>query len=166
VDAPDAREGAVAAMTRAGAEALVRGDAPLGTTPRRRLLELAAPPRMPGLDAARGSVEAGGLMAAHVSTADRLRRAASDVERLLTGPTPGDLPVAPPTTGALGITRTTTEALGLPLPPPLRVPAAAGSRCAARPKAPRARDVGPGAPRPQGRVRLMCPGRHPREAPS
>jgi putative ABC transport system substrate-binding protein len=184
VDAPDAREGAVAAMTRAGAEALVRGDAPVGTTHRRWLLELAAPPRVPGLDAARGSVEAGGLMAAHVSPADRWRRAASDVARLLTGATPGDLPVAPPTTGVLGITRTTAEALGLPLPPPLRFPAAAGSRCAARPKAPRARDVGPmhpstsvdtirgptppgpGAPRPQGRVRLTCPGRHPREAPS
>ena len=184
VDAPDAREGAVAAMTRAGAEALVRCDAPLGTTPRRRLLELAVPPQMPGLDAARGSVEAGGLVAAHVSTADRLRRAASDVERLLTGATPGDLPVEPPTTGTLGITLKTAEALGLPLPPPLRVLAAAGSRCAARPKAPRARDVGPlnpstsvdtirgptppgpGAPRPQGRVRLTCPGRHPREAPS
>jgi putative ABC transport system substrate-binding protein len=128
VDAPDAREGAVAAMTRAGAEALVRCDAPVCTTHRRRLLELAAQPRVPGLDAARGSVEAGGLMADTVSTADRLRRAASDVERLLTGAKPGDLPVEQPTTCALGITLKTAEALGLPLPPPLLFPAAEGSR--------------------------------------
>ena len=119
VDAPDELEGAFAAMTRAGAEALLMFYSPFFTTYRRRLMELVAQHRLPGIYEARGYVEAGGLMSYNVSNADLFRRAASYVDRILKGAKPGDLPVEQPTTFELVINLKTAEALGLTIPPTL-----------------------------------------------
>jgi putative tryptophan/tyrosine transport system substrate-binding protein len=119
VDAPDELEGAFAAMRREGAEALLMFFSPFFSTHRRRLLELAAQHRLPGIFESRAYVEAGGLMSYNVSYADLFRRAAAYVDKILKGAKPADLPVEQPTKFELVINLKTAEALGLTLPPTL-----------------------------------------------
>jgi ABC-type uncharacterized transport system substrate-binding protein len=119
VDAPDALEGAFAAMRREGAEALLMFFSPFFTTHRQRLMELAAQHRLPGIFESRAYVEAGGLMSYNVSYAALFRRAASYVDRILKGAKPADLPVEQPTNFELVINLKTAQALGLTIPPSL-----------------------------------------------
>jgi putative tryptophan/tyrosine transport system substrate-binding protein len=119
VDAPDELEGAFAAMTREGAGALLMVFSPFFTTHRRRLLELAAEHRLPGMYESRAYVEAGGLMSYNVSSAALHRRAGSYVDRILKGTKAADLPVEQPTTFELIINLKTAQALGLTIPPTL-----------------------------------------------
>jgi putative ABC transport system substrate-binding protein len=119
VDAPDELEGAFAPMTREGAGALLMFFSPFFTTHRRRLLELAAQHRLPGMYESRAYVEAGGLMSYNVSSAALYRRAGSHVDRILKGAKPADLPVEQPTAFELVINLKTAQALGLTIPPTL-----------------------------------------------
>ena len=119
VDAPDELEGAFAAMTREGAEALLMFNAPFFITHRMRILELAAKHRLPGMHEFREDVEAGGLMSYNASRADLLRRAAYYVDRILKGTKPAELPVEQPTKFELVINLKTAQALGITIPPSL-----------------------------------------------
>jgi putative ABC transport system substrate-binding protein len=121
VDTPDELEGAFAAMTRAGAEALWVSNAPLFVTHGRRIAELALQHRLPGIYEFRGQVAAGGLMSYNANLADYFRRAASYVDRILKGAKPADLPVEQPTKFALVINLKTAQALGITIPPHLLV---------------------------------------------
>jgi len=116
VDTPDELEGAFAAMTRAGAEALFVFNSPLFGTHSRRIAELAVQHRLPGMYEFRVSVEAGGLMSYNTSVADYLRRAASYVDRILKGAQPAELPVEQPTKCELVINLKTAKALGITIP--------------------------------------------------
>ena len=61
---------------------------------RRRLVELAAENRLPAVYAFREFVDVGGLMSYGGDLADLIRRAATDVDKILKGTKPGDLPVS------------------------------------------------------------------------
>src|SRR5437899_3296240 len=117
VDAPEELEGAFAAMRREGAEALLMFGSPFFTTHLRRLMELVAQHRLPGIYDLRSFVEAGGLMSYNAWTADLFRRAASYVDRILKGAKPGDLPVEQPMRFKLVINLKTAKALGITMPP-------------------------------------------------
>jgi putative tryptophan/tyrosine transport system substrate-binding protein len=119
VDTPDELEGAFAAMTREGAEALLVFNSPFFITHGTRVVELAAQHRLPGIYEVRVQVVAGGLMSYGVSGVDLFRRAASYVDRILKGTKPADLPVEQPTKFELVINLKTAKTLGITIPPTL-----------------------------------------------
>jgi putative ABC transport system substrate-binding protein len=59
----------------------------------------------------------GGLLSYGPDQADAFRRAATYVDRILRGATPGDLPVQFPTKFEMVVNRKTATALGLAVPP-------------------------------------------------
>jgi putative tryptophan/tyrosine transport system substrate-binding protein len=98
------------------AEALyVVGDA-LVITHRIRINTLALSARLPTIHVVREFVEAGGLMSYGPNFADRFRRAADYVDKILRGAKPGDVPVEQATKFDLVINLTTAKALGLTIP--------------------------------------------------
>jgi putative ABC transport system substrate-binding protein len=119
VDTPEELDGAFAAMTGAGAEALLLFHGPFFRTHRPQILALAAQHRLPGIYQERADVVAGGLMAYWPNGPDLLRRATTYVDKLLKGATPADLPVEQPTKFDLVINLKAAEALGITIPPML-----------------------------------------------
>jgi putative ABC transport system substrate-binding protein len=116
----DELDTAFAAMTRAGAEALiVIEDALLIGPLRGRIADLAIQHRLPAMCDWRHSVAAGCLMSYGPSQLDTYRRAATYVDKILKGAKPADLPVEQPTTFELVINLKTAQALGLTIPPVL-----------------------------------------------
>jgi putative tryptophan/tyrosine transport system substrate-binding protein len=86
---------------------------------RQLIAELAQKYRMPTMCPYRDYVDAGGLMAYTVDLAELLRRMARDVQQILGGVRPGDIPIYQPTKFELMINQKTAKALGLTLPPTL-----------------------------------------------
>ncbi len=116
----DELDTAFAAMTRAGAEALiVLEDALLIGPLRGRIADLAVKHRLPAMCDWRQSVAAGCLMAYGPSQLDTYQRAATYVDKILKGAKPADLPVEQPTTFEFVINLKTAQALGLKIPPSL-----------------------------------------------
>jgi len=72
--------------------------------------------RMPSISQLRELVEAGGLMSYGPNSVDKLRRAATYVDKILKGAKPGELPFEQPTRYHLVINRKTAMALGLTIP--------------------------------------------------
>lgn len=83
---------------------------------RQLIAELAQKRRMPTMCPYRDYVDAGGLMAYTVDLAELLRHMARDVQQILTGTRPGDIPIYQPTKFELLINQKTANALGLSLP--------------------------------------------------
>jgi putative ABC transport system substrate-binding protein len=83
---------------------------------RRKIVTLAASARLPVLYPYHEFVEAGGLSSYGVDLRDSWRRAATFVDKILKGATPGDLPIEQPT-NELVINVKTAKALGLTIPP-------------------------------------------------
>jgi putative ABC transport system substrate-binding protein len=105
-----------AAMTRAGAEALITlADAVLWNH-RARVVELTAQRRLPAMFPEREFADAGGFMAYGPSVPDSFRRATVYVDRILKGAKPGDLPVEQPTKFELVINLKAAKALGMTIP--------------------------------------------------
>jgi putative ABC transport system substrate-binding protein len=94
---------------------VVLGDA-LTIINRRRIAELVAKSGIPAIYGYREFVEAGGLMSYGPSVPDMLRRAADDMDKVLRGAKPADLPVEQPTKFDLVINLKTAKALGLTIP--------------------------------------------------
>jgi putative tryptophan/tyrosine transport system substrate-binding protein len=116
-------EGALAAMTRQHANALVvSSDACFGLQ-RTRIAELASQHRLPAIYLHTEHGPAGGLMTYGPNSHACFRRAATDGDKIFQGVKPGDLPIEPPVRFALAITRTAAQALGLTIPPSLLVQA-------------------------------------------
>jgi ABC-type uncharacterized transport system substrate-binding protein len=86
---------------------------------RRRVVELAARHRLPGLYPYRAMVEAGGLMAYDAYTPDLVAQTATYVDKILKGAKPADLPIEQATKFDLVINLKTAKALGLTIPPSL-----------------------------------------------
>ena len=84
---------------------------------RTRIMDFAAQERLPGVQAYRELVEAGGLMSYGPSYADMHRRAAAYVDKILKGAKPADLPVERPVKFELVVNLKAAKALGLTIPP-------------------------------------------------
>jgi len=110
---------AFAALTTGRAEALIVVPSTTTLDNRVQIASLAQKHRLPAMYGGRTFAEAGGLMAYGSSLAERWRRAATYVDRILKGAKPGDLPVEQPTKFELVINMTAAKALGLTLPPSL-----------------------------------------------
>jgi putative ABC transport system substrate-binding protein len=100
------------------AEALLTTSASIFVAHRKRVVELAAQHRMPGMYPYRLVVDAGGLMA-YAYTSDLQARAATYVDKILKGAKPAELPIEQPTKFELVINLKTAKALGLTIPPSL-----------------------------------------------
>lgn len=81
-----------------------------------RIADLAAKHGLSSMYPVGEFVEAGGLLAYGVSCPDLSRRTANDVDRILKGAKPGDLPVEKSTKFELTINLRAAEALGLTIP--------------------------------------------------
>jgi putative ABC transport system substrate-binding protein len=114
----DELDPAFAAMTQAGADALLVLEEPQVIDHlRRRIADLAVAHRLPTMYSWRISVAAGGLMSYGLNFPDIFRRAATYVDKILQGTKPADLPVERPTKFELVLNLKTAEALGLTIPP-------------------------------------------------
>jgi ABC-type uncharacterized transport system substrate-binding protein len=95
------------------AQALLDGGGPLLANNRKRILDFAERQKVSVIGRGRPWVEDGALMSYGGNSTDQWRRAASYVDRILRGTSPGDLPIELPTTFELLVNLRTAEALGL-----------------------------------------------------
>jgi putative ABC transport system substrate-binding protein len=86
---------------------------------RTRIADLAVRRRLPSVYGLIDFVVAGGLMFYGANDADRFRRAAYLVDRILKGAKPAELPIEQPTKFELVINLKAAKALGLTIPPSL-----------------------------------------------
>jgi ABC-type uncharacterized transport system substrate-binding protein len=97
---------------------LLIADGLLGSN-RKRIIELTAKSRLPAIYWRREFVEDGGLMSYGASVGDLYRRAATYVDKILTGAKPAELPVEQPTKFDLVINTKAAKSMGLTIPPSL-----------------------------------------------
>jgi ABC-type uncharacterized transport system substrate-binding protein len=107
-------EGAFASAQ--GASALLQVDDAMLTAQRTRIADLALKNRLPTISGLSEMVEAGGLMSYGPHYGDLYRRAATQVDKILKGAKPADLPVEQPTKFELVINLKTAKALGMTIP--------------------------------------------------
>ena len=112
-------EGALAAISRSRADALLILGGSVTWTTRQRIAEMAVQHRLPGIHFFREYAEAGLLLAYGINFVVQHQRAAIYVSKILSGAKPADLPVEEPTKFELVVNLKTARALGLTLPPSL-----------------------------------------------
>ena len=110
---------AVSAAAQAGADALFTADDFLLVAHATQIAVLAREFRLPLVSEFREIAEAGGLWSYGPDLRDIYRRAATFVDKLLKGATPGDLPVEQPTKFEFVINLQTARLIGLELSPAL-----------------------------------------------
>jgi putative ABC transport system substrate-binding protein len=110
-------ERAFSAMKKDRAEAVITLPPPVIGVHQRRILELVAKSRLPGMHSSKAWAEAGGLMSYGPDVLDNDRRAAVFVDKILKGAKPADLPVEQPTKFELVINLKTAKHIGLTIPP-------------------------------------------------
>jgi len=114
---PQDFDAAFAAMQKERADALlVTGDSMLFLN-RHRLAELAVRSRIPTMSTQAQWVEGGGLLAYGPSLPALWRTGALQVDRILRGARPADLPVEQPTEYEVAVNLSTARALGVEIPP-------------------------------------------------
>ena len=116
VRSPDRLDNAFAAMARERAGALLVLSDSIFLGQRGRIVDLAARTKLPAIYYQREFVDAGGLISYGASLLDMFRRAATDVDKILRGVKPGDIPVEQPTKFELVINLKAATALGLSIP--------------------------------------------------
>ena len=114
---PEDIEPAFEAAVRERADALVVFNCVVTNREPVRVAALAANHRLPVMYHASYYVKAGGLMSYGPDFADRWRRTAAYVDKILKGAKPADLPVEQPMKFELVINLKTAQALGLTIPP-------------------------------------------------
>jgi len=117
VTGPGEFESAFEMVKKQRAEALMQIQAGVLTPHQQRIIELAAKNSLPALYNSRIDVEAGGLMSYGFDAAERQRRAAVYVDKILKGANPADLPVEQPSKFELVINLKTAKQIGLMIPP-------------------------------------------------
>lgn len=116
---PSKIDSAFAAIAREHAGAVIVFIDRVFLDQRARIARLAARQRLPAVYGMEDHVEAGGLIIYGPSVAERYRRAATFVDKILKGARPADLPIEQPTRFELVINLKTAAALGLKIPPSL-----------------------------------------------
>ena len=120
---PQEIEKAFATMAQANAEALIILPDPISNDHLQQIAKLAVRNHLPPVDSMREFVAAGGLMSYGQNYRDNFRGAATYVDKILKGPTPGDLPIEQPTKFEMFINRKTAKALRLTIPQSLLISA-------------------------------------------
>ena len=100
-------------------DALIVGDEPENYTYRRLIVELAERSRLPTVYPNRLFAEAGGLLTYGINHADMYRIVASQIDRVLKGAKPAEMPFYQATKFELVINLKTAKALNLTIPPTL-----------------------------------------------
>jgi ABC-type uncharacterized transport system substrate-binding protein len=113
---PEEFDAAFEAAAREGADALLDYPSPVLSAHRAVIVRLAARHRWPAMYFQRQFVDEGGLMAYDASLADRWRRVAVYVDKILRGANPADLPIEQPMHFDFTVNRATAEALGITFP--------------------------------------------------
>jgi len=116
VNGPGEFPQAFATMTSERAGGVLVASGPSFFSDRQRLAELALKHRLPSVYGQAEYVEVGGLLSYGASYPGLLRQAAHDVDKILKGATPADLPIEQQTTFELVINLKTARALGITLP--------------------------------------------------
>jgi putative ABC transport system substrate-binding protein len=104
------------ALKAAHPSALVTMDIPAVSTKRVELTRFAIDNRLPFISEGKHWAEAGALLAYGPSGAALYKRAAHQIDRILKGAKPGDLPIEQPTTFELIVNLKTAKALGMEVP--------------------------------------------------
>jgi putative ABC transport system substrate-binding protein len=107
------------AMMQEGVDALVVDYQAENFTDRQLIVGFAEKARIPAIYPSRLFAEVGGLMAYGMDIRDLYRHAADQVDQLLNGTKPSDIPFYQPTKFELVINLKTAKALGLTVPPTL-----------------------------------------------
>jgi putative ABC transport system substrate-binding protein len=107
---------AVANVARDGANAIMLGDSPDVMTNRSLIAELIGDAGIPAIYPLFELVEAGGLMAYSFDLAELNRRVANDIDAILRGANPGDIPFYQSSKFELSINLKTAKTLGLTVP--------------------------------------------------
>jgi putative ABC transport system substrate-binding protein len=108
-----------ASLAGGGVDALLADAFAENFAQRRLIVDLAAAARLPAIYPDRSIVEIGGLMAYAVDRSDIARRAAVQVDQILKGGNPGEIPFHQPTKFELVINMKTAKALGIAFAPTL-----------------------------------------------
>jgi putative ABC transport system substrate-binding protein len=108
-----------AAIAKEKADGLVIGGQSENYAHRRLIVELAEKTRLPAIYSYREFVEVGGLMSYGPDLAEIYAHAADQVDQILKGTSPREIPVYHPTKFALVINLKSAKALGLTVPPSL-----------------------------------------------
>lgn len=109
-------DGAFATMARTQCQALLVLASPIFARDRKLIIERAARARLPAIYAGAADAQAGGLMAYSTTATELDRQVARQIDRILRGAQPGDLPVEQPSRYQLVINLPTARALGLVVP--------------------------------------------------
>jgi putative ABC transport system substrate-binding protein len=109
-------EGAFEAAIRQRAGALITPGDPLVANRPRMVADLALKYRLPTLADNKEFVEAGGLLSLGPDLVESYRRAATQVDKILKGANPAELPMEQPTKFDLFVNLKTARALGLTIP--------------------------------------------------
>jgi putative ABC transport system substrate-binding protein len=107
----------LALMMQNGAEALIVGDLPDTFRNRALIVEIVEKGRLPAIYPWHEFVELGGLMAYGTDLADLGRHAAHQIDLILKGMKPGDIPFYQPKTIKFTINLKTAKTLGIEMPP-------------------------------------------------
>jgi putative tryptophan/tyrosine transport system substrate-binding protein len=83
----------------------------------KEIVDFAIHRRLPSVFPNKETIEAGGLMSYGPHFSEMMRRAASQVDKILRGTQPADIPMEQPTTFELVINLKTATAIGLTVPP-------------------------------------------------
>ena len=113
-----------AAITRLAenrVDAIYAGRSAISYNMRVRLIELANQKRLPVIANNAQFADAGALFAYGASAADRLRRSALVVDKVLKGAKPADIPVGQPTLFELVVNLKPARALGITIPRSIRI---------------------------------------------
>jgi putative ABC transport system substrate-binding protein len=102
-----------------GSKALMVADDAEFTANRALIAELAIKNQLPTISGLKEMVQAGGLFAYGANFGDLYRRAAKQVNKILQGISPADLPIEQPTRFEFVLNMRTAKALGLTIPPSL-----------------------------------------------
>ena len=107
---------ALAAAKQANVDGLYIVSSRKTVTNVQRIVEFANRERLPLVGGWGAWVQAGGLMSYGPNVADMVRQASTQVDRVLKGVKPGDLPIQQPTRFELLVNLKTAKALGLNIP--------------------------------------------------
>lgn len=108
---------AFSTMAKARPDALIEVPSLMFWLERQRIVDLAAKHKLPAIYDTREYVEVGGLISYGANVRELTRQAAFQVDKILKGAKPADLPVEQPTKFELVINLKTAKALGLTISP-------------------------------------------------